>query len=832
MPRDDFSKGVPQRLASRVGYHCSNPDCSRETSGPQATEEGAVNIGVAAHITAAAPGGPRYDASLSKVERAGFGNGIWLCQSCARAIDRDEAWFTTTLLQQWKLEAEARARTRLDIPERPQSPAEPTLNIPTTDPAVSWLPFSARATRFVGRKAQSDLLAEFLESDLSFSWWLVMGPAGSGKSRLALELCLSARPRWNAGFLSRVEAFSNWPNFRPLRPTLVVIDYVSSRVSEVSAIVLQLAQSRAYLSAPVRILMLERDKRSWWSRFLREDSASESAQMVSCAYADPIRLGPLSARELDDLAMDVAHSQKMIWTNSKAQAFETRMRTVDPLGRPLFGMMAAAFPDGESRDAIVESSLLRQVLKRESAKRIDAMPDDERRRRFENLVTLATLVEGLRARSGRFSFLAETGSASLLPNLELVDHGEYGEIVNASEAGLAFAGLQPDILGERFVLDRLCGDPGIAQNTKQLLAAAWNLQPDDLLDFVLRAASDFPADPGIDLLSDLALDSVAERARWGRLVADLVLLAGSSHDARSRRLLQALRDLARDHATEAGLQLALAVAEFNLANVFLFIERDYPQAATAFEAALAAAGSSSYVTAAIINNRGILNSEARRDDQAFADWSAVISGKGVSDEARAASLNNRADIFAQRGAHDDAIRDRSAVLALRDTSPDRRYIALLRRSNSYLKLGMPSEALRDLDTILRTPDISIPQKSEALVERGMIRRDLGRLDGARQDFEAVLTAEELFNGTLAEASVQLAEMARVEGHSAEARRYLKTALEDADAPGYVLAEALVVTARLLSDEGDRTAADGIWQSIASNPNATPRQKAIAANRGQ
>jgi len=49
--RDDFSAKVKDDLSKRVGYRCSK--CRKMTSGPN-QEGGAVNIGVAAHIYAAA----------------------------------------------------------------------------------------------------------------------------------------------------------------------------------------------------------------------------------------------------------------------------------------------------------------------------------------------------------------------------------------------------------------------------------------------------------------------------------------------------------------------------------------------------------------------------------------------------------------------------------------------------------------------------------------------------------------------------------------------------------------------------------------------------------
>ena len=107
--RDEFTIGVKRILANRVGVRCSNPDCQRGTSGPNTDPEQSVNIGVAAHITAAAPGGPRYDAGLTEEERKSAQNGIWLCQNCAKLIDNDPDGYPSELLREWKRGAEERA---------------------------------------------------------------------------------------------------------------------------------------------------------------------------------------------------------------------------------------------------------------------------------------------------------------------------------------------------------------------------------------------------------------------------------------------------------------------------------------------------------------------------------------------------------------------------------------------------------------------------------------------------------------------------------------------------------------------------------------------------
>jgi hypothetical protein len=111
--RDEFSIEVKETLARRVGMRCSNPNCRQLTCGPQKTPTKAVNVGVAAHITAASKGGKRFDASFSAAERKGIENGIWLCQKCAKLVDDDDKLYTVDFLREWKrLSEEA---TRLEI---------------------------------------------------------------------------------------------------------------------------------------------------------------------------------------------------------------------------------------------------------------------------------------------------------------------------------------------------------------------------------------------------------------------------------------------------------------------------------------------------------------------------------------------------------------------------------------------------------------------------------------------------------------------------------------------------------------------------------------------
>lgn len=108
--RDEFLANVKRDLCDRVGALCSRPDCRIFTKGPRADSNKAKSIGRAAHIHAAAPGGPRYDANQTPEQRRSFENGIWLCANHASEVDDDESRFSADELRGWKRDAEELAQ--------------------------------------------------------------------------------------------------------------------------------------------------------------------------------------------------------------------------------------------------------------------------------------------------------------------------------------------------------------------------------------------------------------------------------------------------------------------------------------------------------------------------------------------------------------------------------------------------------------------------------------------------------------------------------------------------------------------------------------------------
>lgn len=98
---DDKTKTI---IAQRAGYRCSYPNCGRTLIGPGQTNHEHINIGEVAHIYSAVEKGPRTRGGLSNEELKRSENGIYLCRSHHRIIDRkaNSSKYTSDMLSRMK----------------------------------------------------------------------------------------------------------------------------------------------------------------------------------------------------------------------------------------------------------------------------------------------------------------------------------------------------------------------------------------------------------------------------------------------------------------------------------------------------------------------------------------------------------------------------------------------------------------------------------------------------------------------------------------------------------------------------------------------------------
>ncbi|GGJ36749.1 tetratricopeptide repeat protein [Streptomyces brasiliensis] len=730
--RDDFSRRVKETLAARVAFRCSNPDCSAVTAGPKLGEGGAVNLGVAAHITAASPGGPRYDPALTSTERSAEANGLWLCQNCGKLIDSDVTRYTVQTLCQWKVEAEQRALVMLRSGARPANEFL-ELALPKLDAPESLLAFASTAVARVGREREIRELEAFLEADTSFSWWLWTGSAGTGKSRLAIELCRAKAGEWHAGFL-REDNQRALADLQPTRPTLAVVDYAAQRGEWLSDALFRLSQR--VLSAPVRVLILERQAQGpWWDLAQRTHRMEESFQIQERAYGLPRELGGLPRPQICKLVKAVADQAGVVLSSTHVEDIADHSEKMDPDGRPLFALVAALdWLDGNGVSADRDAALRRLIARMDGQAVQAAAASPKSVRHTRSVQILGTALGGLSVES--YAHLVQTFEPppGLLPDV-------YSDLPLLPLEDL-LDGLRPDMLGELYVLDRV-GTAGAERHAAMaLLKLAWQKDQKAYRAFVERAVGDHREHPGVVDLLDAGDWAEAPATCADMAVTSIPLLQRSDHPVLDW-IFSRLQSV-QESTSDGTMDELIVNAHFRRANLVLN-EGDAHRANDIYSKALALCAANWKVYAGLLNNRGISWYSLGAREAARADFTAVAENLFVDDESRACAFNNRADIFDDNGDVRSAVRDRTAVLELAETTYNRRFIAHIRRALALRKSGDPEGAYGDIESILDSADIIKEQKMSARLKRAEWLVEDGEPAAARIDVEAVLASERNFD---------------------------------------------------------------------------------------
>jgi len=185
----------------------------------------------------------------------------------------------------------AATRSRAEPPSR--APGVPGGSLCVPRPS-QLLRAEARTARFRSRAAELDRLTAWC-AGAGMRTHLVSGPAGVGKSRLALELAgrLTATGQWDVEFMT--------PNARfPVsgrRPLLAVVDDAEARQEQVAGILH--AAKAGPVAAPIRVLLLARTRDNWRGKLQSEVDTSEEL-----APPDHVRFGRADA--VRDAADDYA----------------------------------------------------------------------------------------------------------------------------------------------------------------------------------------------------------------------------------------------------------------------------------------------------------------------------------------------------------------------------------------------------------------------------------------------------------------------------------------------------------------------------------------------
>jgi tetratricopeptide (TPR) repeat protein len=333
----------------------------------------------------------------------------------------------------------------------------------------------------------------------AFRWALLTGPGGSGKTRLALEF-LAGTHGFRAGFLKR----QNLPRFdpgkwRPSLPTLIIVDYPAEAAEQVAALITGCLDRSSEYGFAVRILLLEREATGEWFKKIDSADGAGGDRRGCCFQPDGQthrRIAPLDRAQL------LAILRGRLPEGAVADApIEQCLLRVDPPSppqkpapRPLFAaatglllaeQLAAGKSIEEAAAKLRPEDVFERLLAREREhfwlKKGDASDDA-----YENLLLLATMTLGVTRKILRDR--CPDSAKAVLPALRELDGQRYARMAGGDPEEF-FAALQPDLVGEYFVLSRLSSLP---EDVRQdMIDAAWAVGGFQTAQFAVRAANDF-----------------------------------------------------------------------------------------------------------------------------------------------------------------------------------------------------------------------------------------------------------------------------------------------------------------------------------------------------
>jgi hypothetical protein len=312
-----------------------------------------------------------------------------------------------------------------------------------------------RIAPFVSHESSLDELVDWCVDVRPLAFRVVSGRGGSGKTRLAVELCVQLEDlHWGVcGFLRRspidqtaVQALDGLQAAR-----LIVVDYAESRVEEVRDLINGLAEG-ATPSAPVRVLAIVR----------RAGQPDPDPRIVFAHHQDRTASAALSTEERD-LPIDLSRSglsiadrtavldaARVAYGVSLPSAVDLSSHVYDrPLTILATAILEAAGLTTPQRDW---QDLLRSLIDREQETHWPTPPAGVSRGLARRVVALGCLVGGQTERefSETLTTVPPFDDASALERVELATWcaGLY-------PGPLYFNPLEPDLLAEQLIADEL-----------------------------------------------------------------------------------------------------------------------------------------------------------------------------------------------------------------------------------------------------------------------------------------------------------------------------------------------------------------------------------------
>lgn len=648
------------------------------------------------------------------------------------------------------------------------------------DTDIDFLSPYSRSIPLIGRDAELSGLRTWLTSETPIVIRVLTGRAGSGKTRLALELCAHmVSEGWDAGFveggeLERFRAQQNLDTWGWQRPTLIVSDDAAIHAERLHDWCQELADCQAAPGKPLRLLLLERNAEvgsGWWqTAFGRVGVGTRNVRHL-LAPAEPVPLPPIAAsghqRQVIGLTMERSGSDQRPPQEGIDADFDRQLAALTWGGEPLFLMMAglAATRTGEAATlSLGRTDLAFRLAERELARIAElGKANGVDPGLMVRMAAYVTLCQGLDA-AGILTAIAAERAALDLPAAG--DHDLGARVLSeAFPRNGGAAPMTPDMIGEAAILLALPEDSAAGRST---VLRAFGQAGQRVAATVIRTAQDFAADgcrAPLDWLDGLVEHRSVEADQLV-LISDALPKTSLALQRHAAEITAALVDLLRQEISRDGRAERRPMLANALTNLGFRLD-----AIGESKAALPPAQEAVDIHRELAKHAP----EAHRPDLAFAlvNLATSLRTVGLGQEAvapaqeaveifgtlaerapdtyrsgLAGALNNLATCLAAVGRHEEALAPTRGAITLRrklaiggsDTDGMGIASALSSLSNRLSALGRRQEALAPAqesaklfrDLAARAPDAYRPGFARALTNLAASLVDLGQVEEALQ----------------------------------------------------------------------------------------------------
>lgn len=446
-----------------------------------------------------------------------------------------------------------------------------------------WVPF-------VGREEEMDRLHRFAEyKNEKLLWWSVTGKGGSGKSRLALELCLMlAKEKWNVGFITNTKQLDSLYYWEPDASTFIVVDDDFNNAQILREYVAHAYKYSTNWEYPVRFLFLEGVGHSLkMTDFCHTDRELIKnnlcfSNITVLNETESLYLEGLDSGHLEPIISKVFAKYHKNPSKDEINLIEHFSDTPDVGRRPLYVIFIAdAYARGEDVRKWDANKLYDSLIEYNKTiwhrRGIDQNNKDDQK--HINLLLLATMVNKVDITEENYitclnNSEKELSGADVLPKEHEFQNHKY-ETLCDNNTSQSLAGIKPDILGEYHIIDSWKGNLSQICKTKLLTKIAWLYSPFNMTSFIARTIYDFAEEEVtnkiISAVEELSLDSKKDF-----LYLQLLKLYGENGEfIKAARYYNQIVSLQHKYPDKEDIAMASLSASFHLSFYFtLFDDRE------------------------------------------------------------------------------------------------------------------------------------------------------------------------------------------------------------------------------------------------------------------